>query len=142
MSSDIAKLRSTLKRMTLENQDFYVEWCKSRGYGNPYQDREDRAFRDGMLRAAEIVETSTRHSSANIAAEIREAAHRLPVAAATATPSFRDTQGHRTRMSDSSLYDEVCLYCGAKDFIDHDQLKNKCTATEERKAEIDAKLAK
>ena len=57
-------------------------------------------------------------------------------------PAHRDAQGHRTRVSDSSLYDEVCLYCGARDHIANDTLKLPCTATEERKAEVDAKLAK
>lgn len=52
----------------------------------------------------------------------------------------RDKQGHRTRMSDSSLYDEVCMYCGARDYIGNDTLRLKCTATESKKAEVDKRL--
>lgn len=64
-----------------------------------------------------------------------------PAPVPQATPPFRDAQGHRTRMSDSSLYDEVCLYCGARDHIAGDTLCEPCTATEAEKVKVDAALA-
>ena len=70
----------------------------------------------------------------------RKTALALAKSAQSTPPAFRDTQGHRTRMSDSSLYDEVCLYCGARDHIVHDTLRMECTATEEKKAEVDKRM--
>jgi hypothetical protein len=38
----------------------------------------------------------------------------------------RDEHGHATRMSDSSLYDEKCVYCGATDGSHDDRLEKDC----------------
>lgn len=37
-----------------------------------------------------------------------------------------DEFGHVTRYSDSSLYDEVCVLCGATDARGDDRLERKC----------------
>lgn len=51
----------------------------------------------------------------------------------------RDPMGHRTRFSDSSIYDEVCRYCGATDA--GRDLLSRCPATDERKDEVDSSQA-
>lgn len=33
---------------------------------------------------------------------------------------------HKTRISDSSLFDEICIYCGATDGMTDNRLKFKC----------------
>ena len=33
---------------------------------------------------------------------------------------------HKTRYSDSSIYDEVCIYCGATDARGSDKLEKPC----------------
>ena len=35
-------------------------------------------------------------------------------------------KGHKTRFSDSSLYDEICTKCGATDAIGDNRLDNPC----------------
>lgn len=37
-----------------------------------------------------------------------------------------ESHGHKTRFSDSSLYDEKCVYCGATDGWGDNGLKNPC----------------
>lgn len=49
---------------------------------------------------------------------------------------------HRTRYSDSSLYDEVCVLCGATDSPHHrvngiQALKAPCSAPDEERKEYD-----
>lgn len=36
------------------------------------------------------------------------------------------TKGHKTRFSDSSLYDEICMKCGATDGRNDDRLNQPC----------------
>lgn len=40
---------------------------------------------------------------------------------------------HKTRYSDSSIYDEVCIYCGATDAIGDRRLDQPCPANEEER---------
>ena len=47
-----------------------------------------------------------------------------------------DALGHVTRGSDSSIYDAVCMYCGATDENARSGLYFRCKATPEQKAEL------
>ena len=46
---------------------------------------------------------------------------------------------HRTRYSDSSLYDEVCVLCGATDSRGSDALDRPCPGSESKRKEYDEK---
>ncbi len=51
---------------------------------------------------------------------------------------------HRTRFSDSSLFDEICVLCGATDHVPGGwgELANPCNASEEKRIAYDLQKAR
>lgn len=52
----------------------------------------------------------------------------------TETKTMIDHPSHKTRFSDSSLYDEVCIFCGATDGAGDRRLKSPCPVDETTRA--------